>query len=56
MVKRCYPRLHEKKLDARRFFKRYLRTYIERDVRAPIQLRDLGQFRKLLTLLAGRIG
>ena len=56
IVRGCYPRLHEEKLDSRRFYNGYLQTYVERDVRALIQLRDLAQFQKFLTLLAGRVG
>lgn len=52
----CYPRVHEEKLDPRRFYNGYLQTYVERDVRALIQLRDLSAFQKFLVLLAGRIG
>jgi uncharacterized protein len=52
----CFPRLHEEGLESRRFFNSYLQTYVERDVRALIQLRDLLQFQKFLTLLAGRVG
>ncbi|MCD6288089.1 MAG: DUF4143 domain-containing protein, partial [Candidatus Hydrogenedentes bacterium] len=37
-------------------FNGYLQTYVERDVRALIQLRDLSHFQTFLTLLAGRIG
>lgn len=51
-----YPRLHEENLDVRRFFNGYLQTYVERDVRALIQLRDLSLFQKFLILLAGRVG
>lgn len=43
-------------MEPRRFFNGYLQTYVERDVRALIQLRDLSQFQKFLTLLAGRVG
>lgn len=56
IVRGCYPRLHEEGLETRRFYNGYLQTYVERDVRALIQLRDLGQFQKFLTLLAGRVG
>lgn len=56
IVEGCFPRLHEEGLEPRRFFNSYLQTYVERDVRALIQLRDLMQFQKFLTLLAGRIG
>ena len=52
----CFPRLHEEGLEPRRFYNGYLQTYVERDVRALIQLRDLAQFQKFLTLLAGRVG
>jgi uncharacterized protein len=52
----CFPRLHEEALESRRFFNSYLQTYVERDVRALIQLRDLSQFQKFLILLAGRVG
>ncbi|MDX9973994.1 MAG: ATP-binding protein [FCB group bacterium] len=56
IVKGFYPRLHEERLDPRRFYNNYVQTYVERDVRALIQLRDLAQFQKFLVLLAGRVG
>lgn len=56
IVQGCFPRLHEEGLEPRRFYNGYLQTYVERDVRALIQLRDLSQFQKFLTLLAGRMG
>lgn len=56
MVRGCYPRVHEEAVDPRRFYNGYLQTYVERDVRALIQLRDLATFQKFLVLLAGRIG
>lgn len=56
IVRGCFPRLHEEDLDPRRFFNGYLQTYVERDVCALIQLRDLSQFQRFLTLLAGRVG
>jgi len=56
IVRGCYPRLHEDRLDPRRFYNGYLQTYVERDVRALIQLRDLSAFQKFLVLLAGRTG
>ncbi|HOZ47828.1 MAG TPA: ATP-binding protein [Candidatus Hydrogenedentes bacterium] len=56
IVRGCFPRLHEERLEARRFFNGYVQTYVERDVRALTQLRDLSAFQKFLTLLAGRVG
>jgi predicted AAA+ superfamily ATPase len=55
-VRGCLPRLHEEGLEPRRFFNGYLQTYVERDVRALIQVRDLAQFQEFLILLAGRVG
>ncbi len=56
IVSGCYPRLHEEGLNVRRFYNNYLQTYIERDVGALIQLRDLSLFQRFLVLAAGRIG
>jgi predicted AAA+ superfamily ATPase len=51
-----FPRLHHDDLDVRRFYNGYMQTYVERDVRALVQLRDLSLFQKFLVLLAGRVG
>jgi len=56
IVRGCFPRLHEEGLEQRRFYNGYLQTYVERDVRALIHLRDLSRFQQFLTLLAGRVG
>ncbi|MFH1672330.1 MAG: ATP-binding protein [Pseudomonadota bacterium] len=56
IIKGAFPRLHEKNLKPERFFNGYLQTYVERDVRALINLKDLNRFQQFLTLLAGRIG
>ncbi len=51
-----YPGLHEHRLKSARFFRSYMATYIERDLRTLIQLKDLSQFETFLHLLAGRVG
>lgn len=56
ITKGAFPRLHENDLQPQRFFNGYLQTYVERDVRALINLKELGRFQQFLTLLAGRIG
>lgn len=56
IVKGAYPRLHEEGLKTTRFFNSYLQTYVERDVRALINLKDLTIFQQFIRLLAGRIG
>lgn len=56
VVRGGFPRIHNEGLNTRRFFSNYVQTYVERDVRAMVQLRSLSQFQKFLMLLAGRIG
>lgn len=56
IVKGAYPRLHEEGLKPPRFFNSYMQTYVERDVRALINLKDLRTFQQFIRLLAGRIG
>jgi len=51
-----YPGLHARGLSPHRFFSGYVQTYLERDVRSLVNLRDLGGFQKFLRLLAGRTG
>jgi len=50
IVRGFFPRLHEDRLEPRRFYNGYLQTYIERDVRALIQLRDLSRFLNIFCL------
>jgi predicted AAA+ superfamily ATPase len=56
IVRGTYPRVYDQSLEPRRFYNAYLQTYVERDVRDLIQLKNLTAFQKFLTLLAGRIG
>jgi len=56
IISGCFPRLHEKKLQPNRFFSGYVQTYVERDVRSLINIKDLDQFQQFLTLIAGRTG
>jgi uncharacterized protein len=51
-----YPRIHDKKLDARDWLAGYYQTYIERDVRSVINIGDLETFGRFIRLCAGRCG
>ncbi len=51
-----FPRLHSQQLQPNRFFNGYLQTYVERDVRAILNIKDLSRFQQFLVLLAGRVG
>ena len=49
-----YPPIHDRRLDPAGWFANYVQTYLERDVRQLIQVRDLVQFQRFLRLCAGR--
>lgn len=51
-----YPRILEKKLEPTEALGFYLSTYIERDLRQLIHLKDLQTFERFLKLCAGQIG
>ena len=50
------PELHASHKNPTRYYRNYLRTYVERDVRKLVNVRDLILFERFVTLLAGRIG
>ncbi|MEJ5360923.1 MAG: ATP-binding protein [Spirochaetota bacterium] len=51
-----YPELHAKELDPERFFSDYIVTYLERDVRQIVNVKNLRVFDTFLRLLALRSG
>ncbi len=51
-----YPETLARPADARLWFSSYLQTYLERDVRGIIAVRDLATFRRFLAVLASRHG
>jgi len=56
IVKGAFPRLHQENLSVTRFYNGYVQTYVERDVRTLLNVKDLNLFQRFLTLLAGRVG
>lgn len=51
-----FPRLYDRELKRNRFYAGYIQTYVERDVRSLVNIKDLGRFQAFIRLLAGRIG
>ncbi len=51
-----YPRIHADGLDPAVALGDYFATYVERDLRQLIELRNLDQFRRFVRLCAGRTG
>jgi len=51
-----YPRLHKDHLNPTILYRSYFQTYVEKDVRQLITIKDLSSFEKFIMLLAGRVG
>jgi predicted AAA+ superfamily ATPase len=56
MYKGFYPRIYDQNLDATQALADYFETYVERDLRQLIQIKNLSLFQKFVKLCAGRIG
>lgn len=51
-----YPRLYQSHIPPVKFYRDYTQTYLERDVRQMVQVKDLSLFQQFLHLCAGYIG
>jgi predicted AAA+ superfamily ATPase len=51
-----YPPIFDRRLEPGGWYGNYVQTYLERDVRQLINVRDLTQFQRFLRLCAGRTG
>ena len=51
-----YPRLWDKRLNPTQALGDYFQTYIERDLRLLVNIKDLNLFQRFIQLCAGRIG
>ncbi len=56
MLQGFYPAIYAGDNIPRLFYPAYMRTYLERDVRQLLQVKDLYQFQTFLRLCAGRVG
>ncbi len=52
----CYPALYDRDLAPADWFANYVATYLERDVRQLVAVRDLGQFQRFVRMCAARSG
>lgn len=50
-----YPRIYQSALEPSTMYDNYIATYIERDVRALAELKDLSNFQRFLKLCASRV-
>ncbi len=51
-----FPEIISKQADRETWFRSYIQTYLERDVRAISSIKDLSTFRRFLSLAASRVG
>lgn len=51
-----YPRVYDQKLNPTEAMRNYIETYVQRDVREIINIKNLSSFQKFLKLCAGRVG
>lgn len=56
IFKGMYPRIFKENISPSKFYRDYVQTYIERDVRQMVNIKDLQVFQHFLKLCAGRIG
>jgi len=52
----AYPALYERDVSPQDWFANYIATYLERDVRQLLTVRDLGQFQTFVKMCAARTG
>lgn len=56
LLKGFYPRLHHMGLEPPHMYGDYFETYVQRDARQLINVRNAGQFERFIRLCAGRTG
>ena len=56
LIQGGYPALYDRKITTQDWFSNYVATYVERDVRQLISVRNLSQFQTFLKMCASRTG
>lgn len=56
LIKGGYPRVYKDSLDPTKAYRNYFQTYVERDLRQLINVKDLTQFERFVRICAGRTG
>jgi predicted AAA+ superfamily ATPase len=56
VAKGFYPRLYDSVIDPQLYYSSYVMTYLERDIRAVFQIRNLREFERFISLCAARTG
>lgn len=56
LFKGFYPQIYFENLNPTKVYRAYVKTYLERDVRRLINVKNLSLFQKFIKLCAGRVG
>jgi predicted AAA+ superfamily ATPase len=56
MFSGLYPRIYDEGLDPTEWFESYYQTYLQKDVKAIVNVADTNQFDRFVRLCAGRVG
>jgi predicted AAA+ superfamily ATPase len=56
LFKGFYPRVFKDEIPPYNFFSDYIATYVERDIRQLINIKNIDLFRRFIGLVAGRVG
>jgi predicted AAA+ superfamily ATPase len=56
MLNGCFPRVYSDNLVPIKAYRNYFQTYIERDVRQMINIKDIALFEKFIKICASRVG
>ncbi len=56
LLKGLYPPLYDRKLQPTIWYKSYVQTYVERDLRLLTNVKDLSTFQRFLRMCAARVG
>lgn len=56
LLKGFFPRIYRDDLDATAYYHNYVQSYLERDVRQLVNIKNLHTFQRFLQLCVGRIG
>lgn len=56
LYKGFLPRIHDQGQEPTRAYRNYFQTYVERDLRSLLLVKDLSKFETFMRLLAGRVG
>lgn len=56
LLKGGFPRIYADNLEPVKAYRNYFQTYVERDVRQIINIKDMQMFQRFIKLCAGRVG